>query len=343
MEVTMTRKFLLYLALVAALLLTACAEKNTAFENSDAFDLISVVPVVGNPSELDYDSTHMYVALDQGGLAAIDLQSYQTSWYTTAPSEDGSDTEFKQTRILSVVPEYNRLFLNEITGTDMIWIMDSSNPDSLMIVDSVTGGTYDIQDIHARVLDEPIDGNPIEVLYCDSGNINYRLYNAELWVGFGFSIRDLPLRLSGVDFDDTYIYAAARQRGLFIFSKEDGAQIAEYPIYGDALKVKVINGYAFVASRQGGIQVIDVRNPASPQLADGFVTVGYAQNVDYHNGKLAVASGSGGTYVFDATNPHDLRLIQRITECGYANAVRFKGDILSIASRDDGIFFYEMR
>lgn len=339
----MTRKFLFYIAIIAALLLTACAEKNTAYEDSNALDLISIVPVVGNPSDLDYDATHMYVALDQGGLAAIDMQSYQTKWYTTAPSEDGSITEFKQTRILSVVPEYNRLFLNEITGTDNIHIMDSSNPDSLKIIDSVTGGTFDIQDIQTRVLDTPIDDNPIEVIYCDSDNINYRLYNAELWVGFGFTIPNLPLRLSGVDFDDSYIYVAAHQRGLIIYSKEDGSMISEYPIYGDALKVKVANGYAFVASRQGGIQIVDVRNPNSPELADGFVTVGYAQSVDYHNGRLAVASGSGGTYVFDVANPYDLRLIQRITECGYANAVKFKDDILSIGSRDDGIFFYQMR
>jgi len=333
---------LMYIAILILFLVSGCAEKNTAYEDGDAFRLLSVVPVVGNPSELDFDDTHMYVALDQGGMAAINMQTYNQTWYVTAPADDDSITEFKQTRILSVIPEYNRLMLNEITGTDMIWIMDSTNPDSLLIIDSVTGGTFDIQDIHTRVLETPIDGNPIEVLFCDSGNINYRLYNAELWVGFGISIRNLPLRLSGVDMDASYIYAAANQRGLFIYDKVDGSQISEHPVYGQAMKVQVHNGYAYVASRQGGVQIIDVRDPHNPQTLDGFVTVGHASQVDYHNGKLAVSSGSGGAYVFDVSNPHDIRLIQRITEVGYANTVKFSGNTLAIGSRDDGIFFYEM-
>ncbi len=338
----MSRQLLVYLAMIALILTAGCAEKNTAYEDADVFDLISVVPVVGNPTDLARDDTHMYVALDQGGMAAIDLQSFQSHWYTTAPAEDGSVTKFKQTRIVSVVPEYGRLFLNEITGTDMVWIMDSNKPDSLLIIDSITGGTFDIKDFLCLSLEEPVGDHVIEVLYCDSGNIYYNLYNSTLWVGFGFTIPNLPLRLSGIDMDDSYIYAAAEQRGIFIYDKVDGTYVSESPVYGEPQKLKVVDGIAYIASRQGGLQIVDLTDPHNPQTMGGYVTSGYASQVDYHDGKVAVSSGSGGAYVFDVTNPNDPQLIQRITECGYANSVNFDGGILTIGSRDDGIFFYQM-
>jgi hypothetical protein len=337
----MSRKLLVYLTLLAVLLVAGCAKRNTAFENAEELSLISVVPVVGDPSDLDFDDTHLYVALDQGGLAAIDLQTYQMNWYPEMTSEDGTVTEFWRTRKLSVVPEFNRVFLNEIQFTDKVHIIDSSNPDSLQIFDSITGGTYDIQDLSSRKISDPTDANVIEVAFCANINISYGRYNGNIWLGTDYST-SAPALVAGVDLGEDYIYGAAQQRGLLVFEKETGRFISELAVGGEAQKLKVRDGYAYIASRQSGLQIVDIQDPENPLWVAEYPMTGYASGVDFTDDKVAVSSGSGGVYVLDVSTPAAPRLIQRITECGYANAVRFSGNKLVIASRDEGVLFYEL-
>lgn len=339
----MSKKYLWYILILALIVIAGCAEKNTAYQDGDALSLLAVVPVVGNPTQLAYDDVNMYVSLDQGGLGAINLQSYTLKWYTEMKfSVEDTTKVFYQMRRLAVVPEYNRIFLNEITGTDKIWIIDSTHPDSLRIIEEVTGNTFDIGDIVARSIPSPTTENVMEVAYCDGNNIRYRLYNSELWLGFGLSLENIPTRISGLAMDDNYIYGAAQQRGLVIYSKE-GSLMSELGLHGEAQKLVVHDGYAYVACRQGGLQIVDVRDPQNPVRISGYNTSGYANGVDYHDGTVALSSGAGGAYVFDVRNPAAPVLIQRVTEVGYSNAVKFKGDVLAIGSRDDGVFFYKMK
>ncbi len=341
----MSRKYLWYMLMLALIFVAGCAEKNTSYQDADALTLLAVVPVVGNPTQLDCDDTDMYVSLDQGGLGAINLDTYNLRWYNKMNYKDPEELPktFYQTRRLAVVSEYNRVFLNEISGTDLVYIIDSSHQDSLFIIEDITGGTYDIQDIAVRTIPNPISENIMELVYCDGNNITYRLYDGIRLIGQGVNIHNRPVRFSGVDLDDNYIYGAVQQRGMVIYSKEDGSLISELPLYGEAQKLVVRDGYAYVACRQGGLQIVDVRDPQSPVKVAQYLTSGYANEVDYHNGALALSSGGGGAYVFDVRNPAAPALIQRVTEVGYSNAVKFKGDKLAIGSRDDGIFFYRMK
>ncbi|MCB5255182.1 MAG: hypothetical protein RBR69_03285 [Candidatus Cloacimonadaceae bacterium] len=339
----MSKKYLWYILMLALITIAGCAEKNTAYQDADALSLLAVVPVVGNPTQLAYDDVNMYVSLDQGGLGAIDLENFTLDWYTEMKfSFADTYNVFKQTRRLAVVPEHNRLFLNEITDTDEIWIIDTTHPDSLTIIENAIGNTQGIRDFVARSIPSPISANVMEAAYCFSNSIIYRLYDGELWIGFGVNLTNLPVQISGVDFDENYIYGAAQQRGLWIFSKEDGSYVSDLGLYGEARKLVVRDGYAYVACRQGGLQIVDVRDPQNPVRISGYDTSGYANEVDYHDGTVAISSGGGGAYVFDVSNPAEPVLMQRMTEVGYSNAVKFKGDVLAIGSRDDGVFFYKM-
>lgn len=341
----MSKKYLWYILILALIVIAGCAEKNTAYQDGDALSLLAVVPVVGNPMQLDYDAENLYVALDQGGLGVINLQNYDLQWYPEMYYSAADKTEyFNKTRILAVEPEYKRIFLNETLGTDKIWIIDYAQPDSMKIIGEVTGSTYDIGDIVVRRIPSPATEDVMEVVYCFGNNISYRLYNGVLWLGFGSDriMHYLGTSVSGVDLDDSYIYGAAQQRGLVIYSKDDYSLVSELSLSGEAQKLVVRNGYAYVACRQGGLQIVDVRDPQNPVRISGYDTSGYANEVDYHDGTVAISSGSGGTYVFDVNNPAAPTLIQQVAEVGYSNAVKFKDDVLAIGSRDDGVFFYKM-
>jgi hypothetical protein len=333
--------------MLALVLVAGCAEKNTAYQDTDALSLLAVVPVIGNPQQLDCDDANMYVSLDQGGLALIDLQSYALHWYNemnfTAP--ENLPTPFYQSRKLALVPEHKRLFINEITRTDKIWIVDTTYPDSLKIFEEATGGTANIQDIVARSIPNPSTENVMEVAYCSGNNIIYKLYNGEMWLGGGSaeSMLNLPTRVAGLELDDDYVYGAAEQRGLVIYKKADYSFVSELPLYGVAQKLVVRDGYAYVACRQGGLQIVDVRDPYHPVKVAQYITSGYANEVDCNNGTVALSSGGGGAYVFDVRNPAAPVLLQRLTEVGYCQAVKFKDNVLAIGSRDDGIFFYKIK
>lgn len=340
-RILMSRKFTLYLALVLLVLLAGCAKRNTAFEDANKLSLLATVPVVGNPTELGFDSTHLYVALDQGGLAAINTANYHLTWYPTLLSEDGSVTELWRTRKLSIVPEQNRLFLTEIQFTDKVHIIDTSDPDTLKVFDSITGGTFDIQDVVARKIENPTDANVIEITFCASTDVSFGRYNGNIWLGTDYTGSG-PALMAGVDMNDTHIFGAGQQRGLFVFDKANGHFISEVAISGEAQKVKVSGNYAYIAARQGGLQVVDITNPNAPVKVGGYTTSGYASGVDVFENYVAISSGSGGAYVFDVSTPANPKLVQRITDCGYANAVKFNGNRLAIASRDNGIFFYQI-
>ncbi|MDI3503236.1 MAG: hypothetical protein PWP64_172 [Candidatus Cloacimonadota bacterium] len=326
--------------LLLMLLLSACAEKNTAYEDADKFDLLRIVPVVGNPCDLDFNDTHLYVALDQGGLGAIDMQNYSLNWFTALTSADSSVTALNRIRQVEVVGEHDRLFLYDTFDTDDITFVNIANPDSLRPYASIRGDSQNIQDMIWRSIDDPHDNNILELLYAISETVYYGRNDGGFWMGNDFSF-NVSYPIKGLEMDEDNIFVAVDQRGLFIYNRQTQQQISEISFYGYAQKLAYNNDIVYVAARHGGLQIVDVSDPAAPVLVGSYDTYGYASDIDYKDGYVAVSSGSGGTYIFDVSIPAAPRMIQQITECGYANTVRFMGDRLAIASRDLGVLFYQ--
>lgn len=338
----MSRTLLVSIMLLLLMLTVSCAKRNTAYQDGGKLSLAYTIPVVGDPYHLNHVGGKLYVAMDQGGLGIIDPQTHHLKSFTSLSAADGSVVNLLRIRKVGVVPERNLMFLNEIQGTDLIRIIDTANPDSLDPFDSITGASQDIQDMICRNLVDDPDDNLVEIIYCNGIFINYGRFNGNLWIGSDFSI-EAPASITGLDMDEQYIYAAAQQRGLFVYERSDHPQlISETSFPGEAQKIVVHDGIAYFASRQSGIQILDVSNPQNPSHLSSFDTTGYASDLAYHDGKLAVSSGSGGVYFFDVTDPANPKLVQRITECGYANTVAFVDNQLVIASRDEGILFYDI-
>lgn len=337
----MYKQFLLCLLIVGVLLTFGCAEKNTAFVEESAVKKLAQVSVVGNPSQIDTGDNYAFIALDQGGLAQIDLSNFKLSWYPEMKAQDGSMFRFWRNRRLAYTEETDCLFFYEVQTTDKFHVISTENPDSLKVIDAITGGTGSVQDIHARALDEPLEDNTMEIAFCgQSMTLRYALYDGELYLGTQYGV-DTDFYLSGVYIDGDYIYTAAQQQGVAIFNKTNGAYVSHAVTGGEALKLVVNDGYAYVAARQGGLKIVDVRDVNNPVLVGSYDTAGHATFVDYSNGYAALSSGGGGAYLFDVSDPTSPKLKERITECGYVNSVKMEDDILIVGSRDEGIFFYE--
>ena len=336
MEVSMPRKIVVIVGLIILLSMVGCAKRSTQFQTADVLELVHQIPIVGNPMDMDFYGNTVYIAQDQGGFSIIDLTNYSQKWYTSIGTVD-----MVKIRKISVVGEHNFLFINETDGTDLIRIVDISDPDTLRVVDSITGATKDISDMHFNALATPQGGNIIELSYTSGRNIYYGRYNGRLWLGQDFSIIP-PASASGVAMDANYFYVADQQQGLVIYRRSDQTKVGQIVVPGEAQKVEVSGGFAYVASRQGGLHVIDITDPANPVKTYSFDTTGYATSIDLASGYAAVSSGAGGIYLFDISSPSVPKFVQRLTDCGYTNNARFHNGKLIVAARDKGIMIYNI-
>ncbi|HQL13942.1 MAG TPA: hypothetical protein PLN88_07830 [Candidatus Cloacimonadota bacterium] len=337
----MPRKIAILMIMVAILLLAACAKRNTEYQPDEAVTLVKQIPVVGNPLDLSHDDSSIYVALDQGGIAVINRNNYNQKWFTNLFAEDGSMTTLGRIKKITALPQFNRLFINEITATDRITILDISDPDTLVYKFNIIGGTGGIRAMDSFPLDTPSDNFLMAVGYSSGDGFKYDRYDGNHYSENQFRILT-PATASGFFLTTDKVYIACEQRGLLIYDRATLQLLGELAVPGEALKVKVEGNYAFIASRQAGLNVVDVSNPAAPVRVGGFDTTGYANSIDISGNLAAVSSGSGGVYIFDITHPRSFFLVQQLNTIGYTNNARFVGDKLVVAARDQGLLIYEI-
>ncbi len=331
--------------IIVMLIVFGCARKSTEWKEKHTLDLAVTVPVVGNPLDLDAAGSYVYVAEDQGGLSIINLNDYSKKWYTQIYDETGNIMPLIKTSRISVVPSLNRLFINEREGSDEIRSVDITDLDSLFLVDRITGGTADIQNMKFR----DVSGNGSQFVYegyyCLGGDVSYGKFGIHdsSFPAYWSVTKSYELpEANGAAFIDQYVYVAAEQRGLAIFDFYNETQVGVCDLPGEAQKVKVVGNYAYLPCRQDGLQIVDVTNPAAPVKVSSYDTSGYATNVDIWNDYAIVGSGGGGVYLFDITNPADPVLKDHITDCGYVNNVMFYDGKALVASRDKGILIYNI-
>jgi len=337
----MPRRILVITAIAILLIAAGCAKRNTAYQEPRVLNLVRQIDLVGDPSDISFNDRYMYIALDQGGIAIVDQNTYATKWWTEI-IPGGSDSQLLNARLLSAVKEHNLIFIGEYSSADKIRIVDISDPDSVRLVDSITGGTDGLADLSFYPIPNPTDENVIYGVFTSGRTVNYVKYNGQLYLGTDWVI-NTPATASGVDLTDTNVFVAAQQRGLLIYDRSVQPQfVSELALPGEALKVQVSGNYAYIAARQGGFHIVDISDPSHPVLKGSYDTTGYATTVDVQGSVALVSSGGGGVYVFDVSNPSEPVLLESLSSQGYTNSARFVGNKVVVASRDNGVLVYTM-
>jgi len=242
------------------------------------------------------------------------------------------------------VPSLHKLMLNEIEGTDLVRIVDTSDPDTLKVIDSITGATQGITDMAFNAIPNPPDQFTMDGVITENRGIHYGVFDgtANLWFGFTLDITT-PAKVDGFALSSQYIYVAMEERGLAIYSRANGSLVGACDLPGVAEKIKVVGNYAYLACKQEGLQIVDISNPAAPVKVGSYDTVGYATHVDVWNDYAVVASGGGGLYLFNISSPNRPELIDNLTDCGYTNTARFYNGKVIVGSRDLGILVYKIK
>ena len=128
-----------------------------------------------------------------------------------------------------------------------------------------------------------------------------------------------------------------------------GAARAECIDYGDYLHwvgnvitpgyaegVAISGSYAYVADYAAGLQVIDITDPASPQLVGGVDTPHYAEGIAISGNHAYVADWSG-LQVIDITDPASPQLVGGVDTPGYAYGVAISGNHAYVADNGAGL------
>jgi len=101
--------------------------------------------------------------------------------------------------------------------------------------------------------------------------------------------------------------------------------------------VAVSGNYAYVATGQAGLLVIDVSDPANPQRVGGCDTNGPASAVAVSGGNAYAATGQAGLQVIDVSDPAHPQRVGGYDTSGFAYGVAVSGNYAYVADGPAGL------
>ncbi|MCP4545287.1 MAG: T9SS type A sorting domain-containing protein [bacterium] len=105
----------------------------------------------------------------------------------------------------------------------------------------------------------------------------------------------------------------------------------------DAVSVAVAGDLAYIADGVGGLQVIDITDPANPVQIGALDTAGAALDIALAGDIACVAAGEAGLQIIDITTPGTPLLIDTCDTPSSAQGVAIAGDLVLVADDDRGL------
>lgn len=279
------------------------------------------------------------------------------------------------TTVVSVAVKDNIAFLaDEIQGLIAVNIADKTNISVLGTYQDADESVYDvlIRDNHAflahgragfKIVDISDPTNMVAVgAYDDGGTIwslfidNNIVYSVDRTSGIEIlDISDLanPVEISQYDghpFDvfvmENYAYIAAGiSAGLEIVNLKDienPRKVAEIDEgIEDAVGIVVSGKYAYLATRDTGIKVIQISNPNRPKIVGQYKDLGSgrAWDVKLDNRFLYVADEKDGVEILDISDPTNPKEIAQYidNEIGQSFSLMLEDELIFVADFADGL------
>lgn len=113
--------------------------------------------------------------------------------------------------------------------------------------------------------------------------------------------------------------------------------LAFLDIPGYANNVDVRGTFAYVAAATAGLHVVDVSDPAMPQIVGTLNTPGTAVGVQVVGTMAYLADGPAGLHIIDITTPTAPRMLATVDTPGHANAVAVQGNRALVADGFEGL------
>lgn len=151
----------------------------------------------------------------------------------------------------------------------------------------------------------------------------------------------------GVALSGRYAFVAQSQAGMAVVDLVDPALpvvIAQYgadPLYHVAA-IAAANGFAYVP-KCGRLEVVNVSNPANPQLVTSLSLIGCPYRATLAGQSLYLATGTDGVFEIDVSNPLQPAIISRTVLPGFASEVAVANSSIVVSVVKLGLFLLEKR
>lgn len=264
---------------------------------------------------------HAYVASDQDGLDVVDIRPVPLN----PPSLVGRYSPPRTVEDMHVVGQHAYVAAG-LEGLRVIDISDPAMPKALAHYDTLGNATaVYVEDDYAYIADGSAGMQIINIstphFPTFTGN-----YNPEM------QIRDVYVKQS-------YAYVAAwNNAGLHVVD----IQNLETPMNkksvptGKANSVYVAGTYAYVATDEYGLRIVDISSPSTPTLVgDGYDTTGTAEDVFVVGNYAYVADGDSGVQIVDISTPDEPTLAGTYDTAGKAMAIRVVDNYAFVADADE--------
>lgn len=319
--------FISYIIIIA--IITGCAKSTEPVGSEGILKIDMVYSTVGFARDIFVSDSLLYIAEDQGGFSIYN--------HSTNTQYCNFTAEFENVRLISVVEKDSILFnydsklfvydrYGDYAGIRVFNISDLTDPQEEMLL---TG--RDIEAIKTYAYD---DGT-IEILATKKNEYWYGEYDGAVW--YTYFYRYFPNYLTGFDVDSSYIYLGGEQLGLYIVDRTATTLniLSITDTQGEAIDVKLVNNYVFIADKQEGFAIIDVSDIYNPEIIFQKDTSGWAQSIDVEGNYLIIGSGGGGVYLYDISDIQNPQFIDRMDDAiiGYTYKVEFSNGKIFAATK----------
>lgn len=120
--------------------------------------------------------------------------------------------------------------------------------------------------------------------------------------------------------------------------------VGEWPGFarGFAVRVAVVDSYAYVAQQEGGVGIYDVSNPANIVRLGGFHSHGLTEAVQI-NGTIAYAVGwNMGLQILDVSNPARVKLLDEFQTLSNLTRIRVEGSLVYAAGNGSALHVFDV-
>ncbi|MBC8525862.1 MAG: hypothetical protein H8D22_03165 [Candidatus Cloacimonetes bacterium] len=328
-------KTVILILTITIIFLVSCAKLSEPFIKEKVLEIEHIYQTTGYAMDVYVSNSLIYIAEDQGGFSIYDRTTDTLICHY-------ENIALENIQLITAVEEEKLLFIyNKYGSATGIHVFDITYLDNPVIISAVMGQSDDIVDLVCISNEE----GDIDIFWTNKTEFIGGKYNGIGCFPFSFSNS-----VNGFDLDSNYVYITGDQLGLYIceyeIDEETGTVIdsilSNSDTPGEALAVKVVGNFAYIADRQAGLQVIDILDKENPKLledAEFDIDYGHAQSVDAEGSYLAVSFGGGGIYLFDISESDNPVYLDRKSsdEVGYIYKCVFSNGELFLASRDMGV------
>ncbi|MBL7149716.1 MAG: hypothetical protein ISS80_06545 [Candidatus Cloacimonetes bacterium] len=285
------------------MLFSGCAKPNEPSVNG-ALSVERYIETGGYVWDISVSDSLIFITEDQAGFSIYNYLN--NNFVCQVDSLHALNIPYENVRKIEAVDEEELLFVYDRYGSPAsIDIFNITNRVEPLFLFRISDNTGDVE----KMITIPNPNSGADLYWSNSNSLIFGTYD-QIWVGN--AEYEFQNSISGFDFNSDYLIIAAQQLGIHIVERTTGEVVCTMGTPGEALDVKIVDNYAYVALREAGFAVFDITDEAAPELIYLEDVDEHIYTVDYENDYLVLGSHAGGVYLYDVSNPADPKFLGNI-------------------------------